>query len=86
MWLDADPRAVRAAQGDDSAHRFDLTIVPQTEAPVGDSSLGKDSRGLDDDEAGSAERPGAVVREVEVGRHAVPRAVHAHRRHNNAVF
>lgn len=88
--LDARHHPVRVEEGGDPAVRPDLDVVPDAQVVGADAALGHHRGGLDEDQPGTADRPGAVVLQVPVGGGAGVgalrgRAVLAHRGHPGAV-
>ena len=69
-------------------HALDLGVIPQAQALIGDAAFGRDARGFHDDQANPADGAGCVVRQVEIVHQACTglRRIHAHGRHDQAVF
>src|SRR4051794_36532254 len=62
-----------------------LLVIPQSCAARRDPRLTADAYHLAEDQAGAADRARSVMHQMEIGRHALLRRIHAHRRHHGAI-
>ena len=83
--LDADRAPWRVHEVHDPAPGLGLLVVPDPGVLRGDPALGRDRRGLGEDQPEPAGRAGAEVHQVPVVGDAVGRGVLAHRRQPDAV-
>ena len=70
---------------DDASPAGLLGVVPDARAARGDATISGCCRHLSEDQAGATQRARAVVREVNIARHAIDGRVQADGRHDNAV-
>ena len=78
-------RRVDMDEIDDPAPGGFLLVVPQSGAAGCDARIPADAGHLGEDQTGAADRARSVVHQVEIGRHALPGRVHAHRRYHGAI-
>jgi len=84
--LNARRGAIPLQEIGDAPQGFYLCVIPKAKIGIGDAALGRDRRGLDDDEAETADGEAPEMHEVPVIGQAMARRILAHRRHDGAVL